>query len=163
MKEFSSISILRKYPVSPRKMRRYADSIRLCSVMDALQILKFQCSPTTRAIEKLLLSALSNWQVKYQDYALEDADLVVKEVRVDVAPMLKRVRPAPRGRAHRIRKRSSHMTLRIVNRGDIVAKKVVEEAEVVKGQEKQSALSEKKEATANKNVTEAAKPTPAKE
>ena len=74
-------------------------------------MLKFNPKEASRKLEKLLLSALANWQAKNEDASLEDADLVVAEIRVDGGAMLKRLRPAPQGRAHRIRKRSNHVTL----------------------------------------------------
>jgi large subunit ribosomal protein L22 len=73
--------------------------------------LKFNQKEASGKIEKLLLSAIANWQAKNEDANIEDADLFVKEIRVDGGSMLKRLRPAPQGRAHRIRKRSNHVTL----------------------------------------------------
>ncbi|MRX63239.1 50S ribosomal protein L22 [Maribacter luteus] len=102
---------LNNCPTSPRKMRLVADLIRGVEVEKALAILKFNSKEASRKLEKLLLSALANWQAKNEDASLEDADLIVKEVRVDSGTMLKRLRPAPQGRAHRIRKRSNHVTL----------------------------------------------------
>ncbi len=78
---------------------------------DALNILKFEAKQGAPRMEKLLLSAIANWQEKNEDVRLEEADLFVKEVRVDGGRILKRLRPAPQGRAHRIRKRSNHITL----------------------------------------------------
>jgi large subunit ribosomal protein L22 len=102
---------LNNCPTSPRKMRLVADLIRGVEVEKALAILRFNSKEASRKLEKLLLSALANWQAKNEDASIEDADLVVKEIRVDSASMLKRLRPAPQGRAHRIRKRSNHVTL----------------------------------------------------
>ena len=76
-----------------------------------LHILKFSPKEASRNLEKLLLSAIANWQAKNEDANIEDAGLFVKEISVDSAGMLKRLRPAPQGRAHRIRKRSNHVTL----------------------------------------------------
>lgn len=76
-----------------------------------MAILKFNQKEASGKIEKLLLSAIANWQAKNEDANIEDADLFVKEIRVDGGSMLKRLRPAPQGRAHRIRKRSNHVTL----------------------------------------------------
>ena len=98
-------------PTSPRKMRIVADLVRGVQVEKALAILKFNPKEASRKLEKLLLSAIANWQAKNEDANLEDADLVVKEIRVDSGTMLKRLRPAPQGRAHRIRKRSNHVTM----------------------------------------------------
>jgi len=102
---------LNNCPTSPRKMRIVADLVRGIQVEKALAILRFNPKEASRKLEKLLLSALANWQAKNEDANLEDADLVVKEIRVDSGTMLKRLRPAPQGRAHRIRKRSNHVTL----------------------------------------------------
>lgn len=98
-------------PTSPRKMRLVADLIRGVEVEKALQILKFCSKEASINLEKLLLSAIANWQAKNEDSNIEDAALFVKEIFVDSAGMLKRLRPAPQGRAHRIRKRSNHVTL----------------------------------------------------
>ncbi|HBK70233.1 MAG TPA: 50S ribosomal protein L22 [Flavobacteriaceae bacterium] len=98
-------------PTSPRKMRLVADLIRGVEVEKALAILKFSSKEAARNLEKLTLSAIANWQAKNEDAAIEDAGLFVKEIYVDSAMMLKRLRPAPQGRAHRIRKRSNHVTM----------------------------------------------------
>ncbi|WP_423818182.1 50S ribosomal protein L22 [Salinimicrobium sp. TIG7-5_MAKvit] len=102
---------LNNCPTSPRKMRLVADLVRGEKVERALQILKFNSKDASKSLEKLLLSALANWQAKNEDASIEDAELFVKEIRVDGGSMLKRLRPAPQGRAHRIRKRSNHVTL----------------------------------------------------
>lgn len=102
---------LNNCPTSPRKMRLVADQVRGESINQALAILKFSPKEASRKLEKLLLSAISNWQVKNEEKDLEKADLFVKEIKVDSGKMLKRLRPAPQGRAHRIRKRSNHVTL----------------------------------------------------
>lgn len=102
---------LNNCPTSPRKMRLVADLVRGEKVERALQILKFNTKDASKSLEKLLLSAIANWQAKNEDASIEDAELFVKEIRVDGAGMLKRLRPAPQGRAHRIRKRSNHVTL----------------------------------------------------
>lgn len=98
-------------PTPPRKMRLVADMVRGRKVNDALNILKFESKQGAAKIEKLLLSAIANWQEKNEDDRLEDADLFIKEIRVDGGRILKRLKPAPQGRAHRIRKRSNHITL----------------------------------------------------
>ncbi|MEO1011752.1 MAG: 50S ribosomal protein L22 [Bacteroidota bacterium] len=102
---------LNNCPTSPRKMRLVADLIRGEGVERALAILRFNPKEASRRLEKLLLSALANWEAKNEDADVEDAELYIKEIRVDSAGMLKRLRPAPQGRAHRIRKRSNHVTL----------------------------------------------------
>ncbi len=98
-------------PSSPRKMRLVADQIRGVDVDKALQILKFSNKEASRNIEKLLLSAIANWQAKNEDKSIEDAGLFVSQIFVDSGAMLKRIQPAPQGRAHRIRKRSNHITM----------------------------------------------------
>tara|TARA_B100000780_G_scaffold54256_2_gene33902 strand:- start:10235 stop:10642 length:408 start_codon:yes stop_codon:yes gene_type:complete len=102
---------LNNCPTSPRKMRIVADSVRGKKVDMALTILKFSQKEASNRLEKLLMSAITNWQSKNEDADVEQANLFVKEIRVDSAGMLKRLRPAPQGRAHRIRKRSNHVTL----------------------------------------------------
>ena len=102
---------LNNCPTSPRKMRLVADLVRGQEAEKALQILRFSQKEASRRLEKLLLSAIANWQAKNEDAAIEDADLFVQEIRVDGGSMLKRLRPAPQGRAHRIRKRSNHVTV----------------------------------------------------
>ena len=102
---------LNNCPTSPRKMRLVADLIRGKKIELALAILRFNPKEASRRLEKLLLSAIANWEAKNEDASIEDADLYIKEIRVDGGTMLKRLRPAPQGRAHRIRKRSNHVTL----------------------------------------------------
>jgi len=102
---------LNNCPTSPRKMRLVADLVRGEKAEKALQILRFSSKEASRRLEKLLLSAIANWQAKNEDADIESANLFVKEIRVDGGTMLKRLRPAPQGRAHRIRKRSNHVTV----------------------------------------------------
>lgn len=102
---------LNNCPTSPRKMRLVADLVRGQKADKALQILRFSSKEASRRLEKLLLSAITNWQTKNEDADIEEAKLYVKEIRVDGGTMLKRLRPAPQGRAHRIRKRSNHVTV----------------------------------------------------
>jgi large subunit ribosomal protein L22 len=102
---------LNNCPTSPRKMRLVADQVRGENIDKALAILKFSPKEASRKLEKLLLSAIANWQSKNEAEDIEKASLVVKEIRVDGGSMLKRLRPAPQGRAHRIRKRSNHVTI----------------------------------------------------
>ncbi len=108
-------SSLRNIPTSPRKMRLVADMIRGQRASVALNILRFDDHHASQTIEKLLLTALADWQSQNEDINIEDADLYVKEIFVDSARMLKRLRPAPQGRAHRIRKRSNHVTIIVDN------------------------------------------------
>ena len=102
---------LNNCPTSPRKMRLVADLIRSEKVEKALNILRFSQKEASRRLEKLVLSAVANWQAKNEEADVEDAALFIKEIRVDSGTMLKRLRPAPQGRAHRIRKRSNHVTV----------------------------------------------------
>ena len=123
-----AIAKLNNVPTSARKMRMVADLIRGQQVNRALNMLKFEAKEGAARLEKLLLSAIANWQAKNEDERLEDADLYIKEIRVDGGRMLKRLRPAPQGRAHRIRKRSNHVTLAIASKNDSkVTAEVVEE------------------------------------
>ena len=105
------IAKLRNCPTSPRKMRIVADLVRGKDVEKALNIFRFSEKEASRRLEKLLLSAISNWQTKNEDSNVEDAGLFISEIRVDSGSMLKRLRTAPQGRAHRIRKRSNHVTI----------------------------------------------------
>jgi len=106
-----SFAKLNNCPTSPRKMRMVADQVRGENINSALSILKFSPKEASRRLEKLLLSAITNWQLKNEESDIENADLFIKEIKVDSASMLKRLRTAPQGRAHRIRKRSNHVTL----------------------------------------------------
>jgi len=102
---------LNNCPTSPRKMRLVADLVRGEKAEKALQILRFSQKEASRRLEKLVMSAIANWQAKNDDADVEEAKLFIKEIRVDGGSMLKRLRPAPQGRAHRIRKRSNHVTV----------------------------------------------------
>lgn len=104
-------AMLRNYPVSPRKMRLIADLIRGEEVNKALDILKYSPQHVSRDLEKLVLSAISNWQNKNEGVRIEDSNLYISEIRVDQGRTLKRYRPAPQGRAHKIKKRSNHVTV----------------------------------------------------
>jgi large subunit ribosomal protein L22 len=106
-----AVARLRNVPTSPRKMRLVADLIRGQRVGRALGLLKFQPQAGADLLQKVLLSAVANWQQKNPDASIEEADLFIKTIFVDGGPMLKRLRPAPQGRGHRIRKRSNHITL----------------------------------------------------
>ncbi len=106
-----AIAKLNNVPTSPRKMRLIADLIRGMGVDLALNTLKFDSKIGSKRLEKLLLSAISNWQEKNKDKKIEEADLFIKEIFVNGGRMIKRLRPAPQGRAHRIRKRSNHVTI----------------------------------------------------
>lgn len=106
-----AIAKLNNVPTSPRKMRLVADMIRGEKVDKALSVLKFNPKHASIRLEKLLLSAISNWEGKNEDQSVEDADLFIKEIYVDSGRMLKRLQTAPQGRAYRIRKRSNHVTV----------------------------------------------------
>lgn len=122
-----AVAKLNNVPTSPRKMRMVADMIRGERVNTALNILKFEPKEGAARLQKLLLSAISNWQSKNEDERLEDADLYIKEIRVDGGRILKRLRPAPQGRAHRIRKRSNHVTIVVASKNatEVTAEEVV--------------------------------------
>ncbi len=129
-KQGPAVAYLHDVPTSPRKMRLVADLIRGQRVALALNLLKYETKHPAAKLEKLLMSAISNWESKNKDVKLEEADLFVKEVHVGGGRILKRLRPAPQGRAHRVRKRSNHVTL-VVDRMPAEAKesKKVEEKE----------------------------------
>ena len=113
-------AVLRNVPSSPRKMRLVVDMIRGQEAFKALGILKFSNKEASRKVEKLLRSAIANWEQKNERKA-EAGELYVKTVFVDAAPRLKRLRPAPQGRGYRIRKRSNHVTIYVdtkVNNND---------------------------------------------
>ena len=110
-KKTKYIARLNNCPTSPRKMRLVADIIRGKEVDRALAILKYTKKEAATRLEKLLLSAIANWQAKNEGVRIEDSNLFVKEIFVDSGRVLKRLRPAPQGRANRIRKRSNHVTI----------------------------------------------------
>ena len=114
-KQSKFYAVLRNCPTSPRKMRLVADLVRGQEVNRALDILKFSQKEASHRMEKLILSAISNWQIKNEGVRIEDSHLYVSEIFVDSARILKRLRPAPQGRAHRIRKRSNHVTVVLGN------------------------------------------------
>jgi large subunit ribosomal protein L22 len=104
-------AVLKNCPSSPRKMRLVTDMIKGMEVNKALDILKFSTKDASKKVEKLLLSAIANWQAKNEGSRIEDSNLYVKEASVDGGRILRRIQPAPQGRAYRIRKRSNHVTL----------------------------------------------------
>lgn len=106
-----AIAHLRNVPTSPRRMRQVADLIRGVEVEKALGILRFSTRHSSRDLEKLLLSAMSNWQAKNEGQKADEAGLVVKSIQVNEARGLKRMLPAPQGRAYRMKKRSNHVSL----------------------------------------------------
>lgn len=119
LKEAKKISYLAKLnncPTSPRKMRLVADMVRGSNVDKALFVLRHSSKEAAGRLEKLLKSAIANWQQKNEGVRLEDSQLYIKSVFVDSGRMVKRIRTAPQGRAHRIRKRSNHVTMVLASR-----------------------------------------------
>jgi large subunit ribosomal protein L22 len=110
-KKSISYAKLNNCPTSPRKMRLVADLIKGRGVEQALSILKFSDKDASERMRKLLLSAIANWQAKNDGERMEEAQLYIREVSVDGGRMVRRIRPAPQGRAYRIRKRSNHVTM----------------------------------------------------
>lgn len=104
-------AILKNCPTSPRKMRLVTDLISGMEVNKALNVLKFSSQEASRRLEKLLLSAIANWQSKNEGVRVEESNLFVKLIHVDGGRSLKRLQTAPQGRAYRVRKRSNHVTL----------------------------------------------------
>src|ERR1700722_14515682 len=119
-----AVALLRNNPTSTRKMRLVADLIRKKGVYEALTILKFSKQEASNKLEKLLKSAINNWEQKNEGLKPEDNDLIVKEIQVNAGTMLKRFLPAPQGRAYRLRKRSNHVTIKVDSK---IAAPVVEE------------------------------------
>lgn len=115
-KKSKSFAQLRNCPTSPRKMRLMADLVRGEEVNKALDILRYSPKESAGRLEKLLLSAIANWQQKNEGVRIEESNLFVKEIFVDSARVLKRLRPAPQGRGYRIRKRSNHVTIVVDSR-----------------------------------------------
>ena len=114
----AAVAKLQDCPTSPRKMRLVVDLIRGKEVSAALNILKFTNKEAAIRVEKLLVSAINNWEAKNEDKRVEDSNLYVKEVSVGGGRQLKRLRPAPQGRGYRIRKRSNHVTLVVDSKND---------------------------------------------
>ena len=119
-KKQKAVAVLRNCPTSPRKMRIVADTVRGVEINKALGMLRYSKKEASIRLEKLLRSAIANWETKNENERIEDTPLCVKEIFVDGGRMLKRVQPAPQGRAHRIRKRSNHVTV-------VIDKLVIEE------------------------------------
>lgn len=123
-----AVAKLNNSPIAPRKMRLIADAIRGKDVFEAMNILKYSSKAASGDVEKLVLSAINNWSQANEGLKPEDSELYVKEVMVDQGRTLKRFRPAPFGRAYRVRKRSNHFTV-------IVDSKIVVEETVNNDQE----------------------------
>jgi large subunit ribosomal protein L22 len=115
-------AILKNCPTSPRKMRLVTDLISGMEVNRALDVLKFSSQEASRRLEKLLLSAIANWQAKNEGVRVEESNLYVKLIHVDSGRSLKRLQTAPQGRAYRLRKRSNHITLVLDSKNIEVAK-----------------------------------------
>jgi len=122
-------AVLRNCPTSPRKMRLVTDMIKGVEVNKALDMLKFSKKEASRKVEKLLLSAIANWQAKNEGARIEESNLVVKVAKVDVSRTLKRIQPAPQGRAHRIKKRSNHVTIAVASLDEGAQEEVLQELE----------------------------------
>src|SRR5580704_8333516 len=127
-----AVAHLKNNPTSTRKMRLVADLIRGKKVYEALTILKYSKQEATVKLEKLLKSAINNWEQK-NNLKPEDNDLIVSEIQVNAGTMLKRFLPAPQGRAYRLRKRSNHVTLKVNSKNALAVEEEVaaEEAEEV--------------------------------
>lgn len=110
-KKSLAIARLNNSPISPRKMRMVADLVRGVEVNKALNILHFNGKEASTSLEKLLRSAIANWEQKNEGADISQETLVVSSIQVGCSTMLKRIQPAPQGRAHRIRKRSNHVTI----------------------------------------------------
>jgi large subunit ribosomal protein L22 len=119
-------AVLRNCPTSPRKMRLVTDMIQGMEVNRALDVLRFTKKEASEKVEKLLLSAIANWQSKNEGARIEESNLVVKEAKVDQSRTLKRMQPAPQGRAHRIRKRSNHVTI-VIDSKSVMEQEVQEQ------------------------------------
>lgn len=122
-----AIAKLNNCPTSPRKMRLVADMVRGMNVDKAMFLLRHSGKEASIRLEKLLLSATHNWTAKNEGANMDEAQLYVKEIFVDSARMLKRIQPAPQGRAHRVRKRSNHVTV-IVDARNVEAVEEVNES-----------------------------------
>jgi large subunit ribosomal protein L22 len=107
----TAIAKLNNSSIAPRKMRLVADLVRGVEVNKALNILQHNSKFASKSLEKLLRSAIANWELKNEGKSIEEEKLVVSTIQVDSAAMLKRIQAAPQGRAHRVRKRSNHVTI----------------------------------------------------
>ena len=124
-----AVAKLKNCPMSARKMRLVVDNIRGKSIEEALDILRFTKKEAATWLEKVVLSAIANWEYKLGGIeSADDYDLFIKTAFVDEGTMLKRFRPAPHGRAHRIRKRTNHVTIVVENRIELESDQIVEDA-----------------------------------
>ena len=131
LKKDMAFARLNNCPTSPRKMRLIADLIRGQRVELSLNILKHNAKQPSERLRKLLLSAIANWQKKNEGLRIEDSDLFIKEIFVDGGRQLKRLQTAPQGRAHRIRKRSNHVTIFLDSYNKPEVEEVEEEVEEI--------------------------------
>lgn len=162
-KRATAIASLRDCPTSPRKMRLVADMIRGVEINKALGMLRYSKKEASVRLEKLLRSAIANWEAKNQGTSLEETPLCVKTIFVDGGRQLKRIQPAPQGRAHRIRKRSNHVTI-IVDRIENAAAKAATTtagAKAASATETKPAAKKTTTTTAKKTTAAAAKKTTA--
>ena len=133
----AATSQLHAVPTSPRKMRLVANMVRGKNVQHALGMLKFEPNQGAARVEQLLLTAIADWSLKNEDQRIEDANLYIQTMFVDGGRMAKRLRPAPQGRGHRIRKRSNHVTL-------VVASRPVDDAKTLKKEADRAAAAERR-------------------
>ncbi len=110
-KSTTAIARLNDSPIAPRKMRLVADLVRGVEVNKALNILQHNAKDASTSLAKLLRSAIANWEQKNEGKSIEEENLIVRSIEVGGGTMLKRIQAAPQGRAHRIRKRSNHVTI----------------------------------------------------
>ena len=115
--------------MSARKMRLVVDNIRGKNIDQALDILRFSKQEASEWLEKLLISAISNWEYKQNGLSADDYELYVKTIYSNAGPMLKRFRPAPHGRAHRIRKHTNHVTIVVENQVPLDSEGALDEEE----------------------------------
>lgn len=164
VRKTTAIASLNNSPTSPRKARLVADLIRGKRVELALHILKHNAKQPAERMHKLLLSAIANWQAKNEGSRIEEADLFVKEIKVDGGRMLKRVLTAPQGRAHRIRKRSNHVTILLDSRNkpEVKPEEVKEKAKTETKAAKEKKAPKVKSAPKEKKSPQAKKETKAK-
>lgn len=123
-----AVAKLKNVPMSPRKMRLVVDNIRGKNVSEALNILRYTRREAATWLEKAVVSAVANWEYKLENReSADDYDLFIKTAMVDGGTMLKRFQPAPHGRAHRIRKRTNHVTIVVANRVALASEEAVVE------------------------------------
>jgi large subunit ribosomal protein L22 len=137
-------AVLKGCPISPRKMRLVADMINGKEVNQALDMLRFSPKAASEYMEKLVLSAIANWQNKNEGVRIEDSHLIISSVQVDKARTLKRIRPEAMGRAHLIRKRSNHVTLYLENMNEARTAEKAEKKKAEKAETKEDSKNDSK-------------------